>query len=28
VDALHLVSGTTVTAVLPTYRGEHAPAFL
>jgi D-serine deaminase-like pyridoxal phosphate-dependent protein len=28
VDALHLVSGSTVSAVLPTYRGEHVPAFL
>jgi D-serine deaminase-like pyridoxal phosphate-dependent protein len=28
VDTLHLVEGSSVTAVLPTYRGEHAPAFL
>jgi D-serine deaminase-like pyridoxal phosphate-dependent protein len=28
VDALQLVSGTTITSALPTYRGEHAPAFL
>jgi D-serine deaminase-like pyridoxal phosphate-dependent protein len=28
VDALHMISGSTVEAVLPTYRGEHAPAFL
>jgi D-serine deaminase-like pyridoxal phosphate-dependent protein len=28
VDELHLVEGSSVTAVLPSYRGEHAPAFL
>ena len=28
VDELHLVDGSAVTAALPTYRGEHAPAFL
>jgi D-serine deaminase-like pyridoxal phosphate-dependent protein len=28
VDALHMVEGSSVSAVLPTYRGEHAPAFL
>ena len=28
VDELQLVEGSSVTAALPTYRGEHAPAFL
>jgi len=28
VDALHLVRGDVVERVVPTYRGEHAPAFL
>ena len=28
VDSLHLVTGTAITGELPTYRGEHAPAFL
>ena len=28
VDALHLVRGSTVERTVPTYRGEHAPAFL
>jgi D-serine deaminase-like pyridoxal phosphate-dependent protein len=28
VDALHVVRGDTVERVAPTYRGEHAPAFL
>jgi D-serine deaminase-like pyridoxal phosphate-dependent protein len=28
VDALHLVRGSTVERSVPTYRGEHAPAFL
>jgi len=28
VDALHLVRGATIERTVPTYRGEHAPAFL
>lgn len=28
VDVLHLIRGDTVVAAAPTYRGEHAPAFL
>ena len=28
VDELHLVSGDRVVGTAPTYRGEHAPAFL
>jgi D-serine deaminase-like pyridoxal phosphate-dependent protein len=28
VDALHLIRGSTVDRAVPTYRGEHAPAFL
>ncbi len=28
VDGLHVIRGETIERVVPTYRGEHAPAFL